>query len=289
MDRRVAWGGANARMALVGNPSDTAGGAVMAVSIEDFTATAIVGGEGPGDAPELVRAAVRAFPGPASEDLLVTCRTSIPRQVGLGGSSAIVIATMRALASHHETPLEPDTLAAAAHSAERDLLGIPCGPQDRYAQAHEGLVLMDFADGARTERLDTALLPPLFLAYIVEGAESSAATHSELGRRAEDAQVATAMADLGELAREAGRRLAAGESGALGPLMDASFDLRVGMLELDADHLQMIATARAHGAAANYTGSGGAITGTVPEGNAWPSLRAELEEQGCRVLRPALP
>ena len=288
MVRRAARGRANARMALVGNPSDGAGGAVLALTITDFEAVAEVeAGAGSAAGPrELIAAAIEAFPGPASAGLRVSCETSIPRQVGLGGSSAIVIATMRALAEHHGTRLEPDALAAAALSAERDVLGIPCGPQDRYSQAYGGLVLMDFAEGARVQRVEAGSLPRLFLAYLKAGAESSAATHAPLSERGGDPEVAAAMAELAELAREAGRSLASGNGGALGKLMDASFDLRARMMPLDEAHVAMIETARSYGASANYTGSGGAIVGTVPEGDAWDALSLILEVQGCTVLRP---
>ena len=288
MNPMGARGTAKARMSLVGNPSDNAEGAVLAVTIADFTAEAQVA-EGPGDDAEIqavIVAAVRAFPGPDSTGVHVRCETSIPRQVGLGGSSAIVVATMRALAAHHVVTLEPDELAAAAHATERDVLGIACGPQDRYAQAHEGLLLMDFADGAHVKRLDPAALPPLFLAFVRAGAEPSGVTHAQLGTRVGEDEVEEAMAELADLARIAGRALEGGDGQALGPLMDATFDRRARMLSLDPGHVRLVETARAHGAAANYTGSGGAIVGTVPHEDAWRALSGELEAQGCAVLRP---
>ena len=270
-------------MALVGNPSDGAGGAVLALTIAEFAAVSeVTSGDGVSEPDDLITAAVEAFPGPASDGLAVTCETTIPMQVGLGGSSAIVIATMRALAEHHDTRIDRDDLAAAALRAERDILGIAAGPQDRYAQAHGGLVLMDFADGASVEHLDPTALPPLFLAYRPEGAASSGVTHSSLERRAD--ATAEPMQALAELARDAGDRLRSGDRG-IGPLMDDSFDLRAEMVDdLDPDHVAMVQAARAHGASANYTGSGGAISGTVPDGDAWPALEAALKAQGCEVL-----
>ena len=50
--------------------------------------------------------------------------TTIPRSVGLGGSSAIVIATLRALCELHRVTLTRDTMAALALSIEVDDLGI---------------------------------------------------------------------------------------------------------------------------------------------------------------------
>ena len=78
-------------------------------------------------------------------------RTTIPREVGLAGSSAIVIATLRALAGLAGPPIDPELLPALALSVETDELGIAAGLQDRVVQTYGGLVFMDFARG-RTSR-----------------------------------------------------------------------------------------------------------------------------------------
>ena len=57
-----------------------------------------------------------------------------------------MIAAIRALARERRVDLAPDELAAMALAVEAEDLGIPAGPQDRVAQAHQGLVHMDFSD-----------------------------------------------------------------------------------------------------------------------------------------------
>jgi glucuronokinase len=298
MVRRPARGRAYARVALAGNPSDGYGGAVLALTLSDFAAEVTVAPAAFTERPgpwELIEAATRRFSRyleevgeePFDEHLLVRCSTTIPRQVGLGGSSAIVIATLRALCRHRGIELAPDELASMALAAETRELRIPAGPQDRYAQAHEGLVLMDFAGKARVERLDAGSLPPLFVAYRTDAAEASGVTHSALRERSGTNGLDDAMAELGELARSAAERLRRGEGERIGELMDRSFDIRRSLLTLDPRHEQMIETARAHGACANYTGSGGAIVGVRPDGDAWPALSAALEDDGCVVIKPS--
>src|SRR5512132_2136068 len=144
----MASGKAFARAALAGNPSDGYGGAVLAACVPRLAARAraTAADEPLSDPPSaLVDATIARF---AHGPCAVRWETTVPREVGLGGSSAIVTATVRALCALHGHALEPDELAEMVLAVEVEDLGIAAGPQDRYAQAHEGLVLMDFA-GAR--------------------------------------------------------------------------------------------------------------------------------------------
>jgi glucuronokinase len=301
-----ATGRAYARAALAGNPSDGYGGAVLAVTLRDFAADVELAPSDearvePPDASDLMGAALARFErlrsaavdaadrGSASvSEYRARCRTTIPRQVGLAGSSAIVIATLRAVCKLHGLELEPGELAELAWRAETEELGHPAGPQDRYAQAHEGLVLMDFAGDVRVERLDPQTLPSLFLAFRADAPEPSPEVHAELRHRAErdSVTVNAAMAELAGLAREAGRRLREGEDAAIGPHMTRSFELRQELVPLDPRHERMVEIARSHGADANYAGSGGAIVGTTPARDTWRALRAALEAEGCTVIQP---
>ena len=67
------------------------------------------------------------------------------------------------------------------------------------------------------------------------------------------------MSELASAARAARDALLAGDHRALARSLDASFEARARMLELDPRHVEMIHTARACGAGANYAGSGGSI------------------------------
>ena len=291
----TATGRAYARAALAGNPSDGFRGATLAVPIRELVAEVELAAgatDDPGVDPEaasLVDAARRRL---AREVVLpvagiVAVRPSIPREVGLGGSSAIVTAALRALLTLAGTALEPDDLARVALEAETHELGIAAGPQDRVVQAHETLVAMDFAGPApRTERLDRALLPPLYLAWRPDAGAHSGAVHSDLRARWEagDEGVRGCVARLADLARGARTALLAGDRDAFGAAVDGSFDIRRELIaDLDPRHVAMVDAARGAGASANYAGSGGAIVGTAPDLDA---ACAALREEGCAVLVP---
>src|SRR5262249_21996736 len=100
---RVGRGVASARAALVGNPSDGYGGAVIALTLDQFQARAtacVAAAATASPDSELVGATIRRFSRDHRAEALgcaVEWETSVPRGVGLGGSSAIVIATLRAL------------------------------------------------------------------------------------------------------------------------------------------------------------------------------------------------
>src|SRR5581483_12186374 len=125
----TATGRAFARAALAGNPSDAFGGATLAVPIRELAAEVTIAtarsqkGSDPFRHPEalrLVQAAQRRLARemdiPAVE--VVAVRTTIPREVGLGGSSAIVIAALRAMLQLAGATLAPTGLARVALEAE---------------------------------------------------------------------------------------------------------------------------------------------------------------------------
>jgi glucuronokinase len=214
--------------------------------------------------------------------------TNVPREVGLGGSSAIVTATVRALCALHGRALAPDELAEMVLAVEVEDLGIAAGPQDRYAQAHEGLVLMDFAGARpRVEPMRPALLPPLYLAWRSGAAEASHAVHGGLRERGGEPRVRAGMQRLAGHARVAAQALHDGDHAAFAHALDASFDERASLLDLDPRHEAMVHAARAAGASANYAGSGGAIVGTLTAGGLEPVARA-LRALGCEVMTPKL-
>jgi len=289
----MASASAFARAALAGNPSDAYGGATLAVVVRDFFAHAEAR---PASCAcvvpqnELVQAAVSRFErefAPRATPAEVRWRTSVPRAVGLGGSSAIVIATARALCGMHHVRLHPDELASFALAVETEDLGIAAGLQDRVAQAYEGLTFMDFRDGVY-EPLDPALLPPLFVAWNLAAAGHSGVTHSGLRARYEraDAVVLAEMTRLGELARVARSGLLAGDTLVFARCMDASFDARRRMLALDDRHVAMIELARALGASANYAGSGGAIVGCCRDDTHRTAVIAALTDSGQAAIAP---
>jgi glucuronokinase len=263
----MAEGHALARTALAGNPSDGYGGAVLAMTISALPAHATVDDATTAaqQAIPLVQATAKRFSqhtGIAASATSIRWRTAIPLTVGLGGSSAIVIAVLRALCAQHGATIPPDELATLALAVETEELGIAAGLQDRVAQAFGGLTFMDFGSSKPSyERLDPALLPPLAIAWREDAGEASGVTHGDLRGRFErgDADVHAAMSALGAAARAARDALKRSDHGEFAAAVDASFDLRASILQLDPRHVEMIGVARATGAAANYTGSGGAV------------------------------
>ena len=96
---------------------------------------------------ELVRVTIARFARelhPAAARTEVRWSTSIPRGVGLGGSSAIVIATLRALCDLYRVRLTQAEMAELALAVEVEELGITAGLQDRVAQCFGGVMFMDF-------------------------------------------------------------------------------------------------------------------------------------------------
>ena len=96
------------------------------------------------------------------------------------------------------------------------------------------------------------------------------------------------MDEIAALAKRALSALTVRDSAGLGVLLDENFDLRRRIYDLDPRHVELVETARAHGAPANYTGSGGAIVGLYRDADHLGDLREALGSLGCELLvRPA--
>jgi glucuronokinase len=286
--RGLTW----ARAALAGNPSDGYGGAVLAVTVRPFRAEAAVRRADEPDiepSSELVEAAVRRFARSFSSDAertAVRWRTTIPRGVGLGGSSAIVISTLRALCDLYRVRIEPADLALFALEVETEELGIAAGLQDRVAQAHGGLTFMDFGADGRYEPMPPSLLPPLLVAWLPDAAQGSDDVHRALRIRFQrgDPRVSEAMAELASEARAARETLFRRDRERFAAAVDASFDIRCRILALDRRHVEMVKCARSLGASANFTGSGGAIVGVCRDEDHRERVSRALDGIGCQTL-----
>lgn len=265
-----------ARAALAGNPSDAFGGAVLAVPVRSFAARATYRAPlSPVAAPELVAAATVAFDRERGTSTTGTVRweTSVPLQVGLAGSSAIVLAVLRALAAEHGWAAGPLELALRV---ETEGLGLAAGLQDRITQAHDAPMFMDFA-AERYERLAPAGLPML-VAYCAEG-ERSGVVHSRLQERwaAEDDALRAAVGELREQAFAARLAYAAGDLAALGACMTRSTELRLSLYAPHPAHTKLFEPVRGAGLEGNFTGSGGAVVAVEPGGSPERARTAEAQ------------
>jgi glucuronokinase len=226
--------------------------------------------------------------------------STIPRQVGLAGSSAIIVATLRGLMEFYGVEIPRHVQPSLVLSVETDELGIAAGLQDRVIQVYQGLVYMDFARECmsehcglrcgRYEPLDLGLLPPLYLAYSTDVGEPTEVFHNNLRARFQQGEpaVVAAMGHFAELTVQARQALVAGDAAAFGRLIDANFDLRRSICRLPPGQVAMVDAARRAGASAHFAGSGGAIIGAYPDEATLRRLQSDLSALGCRVVRPIL-
>ena len=230
----------------------------------------------------------------------VRYQSNVPRCVGLAGSSAIIVATLRCLMEFFRVEIPRRVQPSLVLSVETEELGIAAGLQDRVIQTYEGLVYMDFAqdraeqqDGYECgvyESVDPGLLPPLYIAYSTEAGEPTEVIHNNLRARFEqgEADVVEAMKKFAKLTVAAREALRLGNAEHLGELIDENFDLRRSICRLPAAQVKMVECARTAGATAKFAGSGGAIIGTFPNEATFGRLQSELFTIGCRVIRPTV-
>jgi glucuronokinase len=228
----------------------------------------------------------------------VRYQTTIPRQVGLAGSSAIIVAMLRCLMEFYELPLPIETQPMFVLLVEQEELGITVGLQDRVIQVYEGLVYMDFdqrreriVDGLRCywyEPMDPALLPPLYVAHHETLGEPTEVFHNNIRERFNrgDPAVVGAMTCFAGLAASGREALLARDAGRLGQLIDANFDTRRSIYQLPHWQVDMVETARRAGASAKFAGSGGAILGTYDSEVMFANVQASLAATGCRTIKP---
>ena len=223
--------------------------------------------------------------------------SNIPRQVGLAGSSAIVTAAMHALCAFHEVEIPREVLPNLILSVERDELGIGAGLQDRVAQVYEGLTYMDFDKQVMAERgygvyepLDPAVLPPVYIAYQTELAESSEVFHNDIRRRydAGERLVIDAIGLIADLARQGRECLLQRDYDELARLMNLNFDTRRTIYNLNPKHIRMVELARSLGASAKFAGSGGSIIGTYRDEAMFVRLKQAFEAERCAVIKPVI-
>lgn len=325
-----------ARAGLLGNPSDGYHGKTISAIVRDFRAEAVlyewdrlelvlsqedqskfrsirelahdVRLHGYYGGVRLVKAAIKRFVEYCDaqgislheRNFSIRYQSTIPRQVGLAGSSAIITAVLRCLMDFYGVTIPQRVQPSLILSVETEELGIAAGLQDRVIQVYEGVVYMDFAE-EKTERiqgyacgvyepLDPGLLPPLYLAYDPRIAEPTEVIHNDLRgryRRGEPA-VVQAMGKFAEFAERGRAALIAGDWREFSRLMDANFDLRRSILRLAPDHIRMVETARQCGVSAKFAGSGGAIIGVCPDEDTLARLKRAMQEIHCVVLRPTI-
>ncbi|MEC9005272.1 MAG: GHMP kinase [Planctomycetota bacterium] len=224
--------------------------------------------------------------------------SNIPRAVGMAGSSAIIVATLRALMEYYDVQIPQHVQPSLVLSVEADELGISAGLQDRVIQVYEGAVYMDFSTAIMQSEmgleygsylpLDTTFLERIYIAYCTDVGEPTEVFHNNLRLRynRNEADVVEAMESFAELAMAGREALGQGDLEGLGRLMDQNFDIRSRICELPPTQVEMVERAREVGASAKFAGSGGAIVGVYRDQTMFEQLEVALGNLDCKVFRP---
>ena len=228
----------------------------------------------------------------------VRYETNIPRQVGLAGSSSIIVATLHGLMQFYGIEIPLEVQPTFVLSVETEELGIAAGLQDRVIQCYEGLVYMNFDRSVQRivggltcyayERLDPALLPPLYIAFHDGLSEPTETFHNDIRGRYNCGEplVVDAMQQFASLAARGREALLNRDVDQLSALIDANFDMRRRIYNLPPWQINMVKTARRCGASAKFAGSGGAIIGVYRDDAMFEEIRACMAQIGSRTIRP---
>ncbi|MBY0588475.1 GHMP kinase [bacterium] len=327
---------AYARAGLIGNPSDGYSGKTISVIVRNFFAEVVlyewedveivrtfeernrfenvrdlvkdVELHGYGGGARLLKASIKKFVEFADERKLplhdrrfsLRYTTNIPRQVGMAGSSAIIVAALRCLMAFYRIKIPREIQPSLVLRVETEELGIAAGLQDRVIQVYEGVVAMNFAREAMKTRdgftfgeyepLDPAILPPLYIAYSADRGEPTEVLHNNLRARylEGDPKVVEAMKKFADLTDGFRAALSRGDQDAMNRLIDENFDTRRSICQVASMHVEMIQRARSAGVSAKFAGSGGAIIGLCPDDATFARLRDAMGEIHCEVIRPKI-
>jgi glucuronokinase len=327
---------AYARAGVLGNPSDGYHGKTISISIRNFYAEAvlyewdsvdIVLAEGDratfGSVYDLakdvrlhgyyggirlIKATIKQFVEHCQSrglplhdrNFSVRYQTTIPRQVGLAGSSALIVATLRCLMEFYDVEIPLEAQPTFVLRVEQEELGITAGLQDRVIQVYEGLVYMDFdtsrhreVDGLGCyayEPMDPALLPPIYVAYHDALSEPTEIFHNNIRERFNrgEVKVVSAMTRCAELAEQGREAIIRNAVARLSALIDENFNTRRSIYNLPPWQIEQVETARACGASAHFAGSGGAILGVYRDEAMFERLRDALGAIGSRTIKPII-
>ena len=211
--------------------SDEMGGFVCNLAISRYaTVTVTRGGSEPERREEffadrsIADAAARRF---RVTDAWIQVQSDFPVGAGLGGSSAVGVAAVAALAALRGEPMTPTAVAELSREIEISDLGIAGGRQDHYAAAYGGALGLRFSAGkvdVRSIPLATRLRAELeqrcIVVYTGQGRISSDTITAVLDAyRNRKPSVLTALQRMRELAEEMAETLATGDVDALAELV----------------------------------------------------------------------
>lgn len=324
---------AYARAGLLGNPSDGYFGKIIAISVKNFHASVIleesdklriespekdsniyrdihdcvekISRYGYYGGVRLVKASIKTFYEYCQnknlhleeKNFIIRYDSTIPRQLGLGGSSAIILAALRCLMKFYSIDIPQEILPTIVLDAEREELGINAGFMDRVIQVYEGCVYMDL--DARVikekghgmyERLDSGLLPSLYIAFKRDLGKLSGRVLNDIrvGYEKGDPFVLDTLKSLADIASTGKKALLENDVDRLFALMNENFELRSKIMRISPQNRELIATGRACGASAKFAGSGGSVIGIYRGEGTYARLVEEFGKINTEVIKPVI-
>lgn len=185
-------------------------------------------GSGPGDLP-LMEKLCCTF----GETRGYTLRTSsdAPPGSGLGGSSAMALATALALLGTSGTALPDERIVAVCRDVEAQLLGIPTGVQDYWPALMGGLLSIKYEPGGeRVEKLDVPLkevAARMIVAYSGRSRLSSGTNWALVKRFLDgDRKTVEGLVGIADTAREIVSALVSGDMDLVGRLIGEEWSFR---------------------------------------------------------------
>jgi D-glycero-alpha-D-manno-heptose-7-phosphate kinase len=178
---------------------------------------------------KFIQAACRRF---GLENVFVELTSDAPLGSGLGGSGAVGVALVGALAAYARNDLTPREIAELAHQIEVQDLDIIGGKQDQYAAAFGGFLALTF-EGDRVSIQQLALDPTRVRelearSVVVYTGQSRVSgnihAHVQAAYRSRNAETLEALATIRRVAREFRTALQEGSPETLGELLTANWD-----------------------------------------------------------------
>ncbi|HTW81467.1 MAG TPA: hypothetical protein VME23_18120 [Terracidiphilus sp.] len=167
--------------------------------------------------------------------LRVTTSVDVPSGSGLGGSSTLVVAVLKAYAEWLSYPIDDYELANAAYIVEREHAGLKGGRQDQYAAAFGGFNFMEFDRDGRVLVNPLRIAPSVvseleasLLLFYTGASRASAAIIEEQARNVEtgNSQAVEAMHQIKQEALRMKESLLRGDFGLLHDVLRASWDAK---------------------------------------------------------------
>ncbi len=303
------------RIGVLGNPSDIYGGKVIAMAIQyrayvwlkpasSFSVKTSCGGDVDVSLFNLVKASFtrlwrEGWIKESSPRMEVTIKTDIPREAGMGGSTAIIVAYLDACRKMYGLDFDNFRISEMTQKIEHKDLEIVSGYNDRYIITFGGLAFMDFTgkdvdrevwDGEPYAKIRPVKGPEIpFLCGYWGIRRSSGSVHAPIRKRflEGDPKITRAITQLIDLTEEGEEAITRGDWEELGRLMNKNHQIaqEIGWAYKIDNKLREVGLK--HGAKAaklGGAGNGGVMVFLCPDKR--EEVAKYLREAGAKVFTP---